>query len=134
MEKKILLGTLGGTIAAMLIAGIIFAGLLGKTTQTWMQENAACLNELNMVWWVAGSLVQGLFLAILIQKFGISTFSSGAVAGAWITFFMILWFGIFNASTFKAYTWSWLPLDLIGNTIAGAVAGGVIGWIYGKVK
>ncbi len=134
MEKKIILGTLGGAVASMLVTGIFFAGLLGSTAEKWMQDNAACLKEMNMMWWVAASLVQCLFMAIVIYKFGAGTFRSGIVAGAWITFFITLWYGIYTASTYKAYTWSWLPFDLVGNTIAGAVAGGVIGWIFGKVK
>ena len=134
MEKKIILGTLGGLVAGMVVAMVIFMGLLGGTVEKWMADNIACLHEMNMTAGIVGSLVQTLFMAILLHKFGINTFKGGAIAGAWITFFMVLWFGIWNASTFKAYGWDWLPYDVIGNTIVGAIAGGVIGLIYGKVK
>ena len=40
----------------------------------------------------------------------------------------------FNASTFTAYSWDWLPFDLLGNMVCGSLAGGVIAWILGKVK
>lgn len=134
MEKKILFGTLGGAVTGMLVAMVLFMGILGGMAEQWMQENAACLKEMNTVAGIGGSLAQALLMALLLHKLGISTFKSGAVAGAWITFLMVLWYGIWNASTFNAYTWDWLPIDVIGNTLAGALAGGVIGWIYGKVK
>ena len=134
MGKKIILGTLGGTVAGMLVAMAVFMGLLGGTMEEWMKDYAGCLKEMNMAAGIAGSLVLSLFMALVLHKFGVSTFKGGAIAGTWITFLMVLWFGIWNASTFTAYTWDWLPLDVIGNTLAGAFGGGVIGWIFGKVK
>lgn len=134
MEKKIILGTLGGLVAGTLVAAVIYMGILGSTAEKWMQDNAACLNEMNPIWWIVGGLVQALFYAILLHKFGITTFKGGAIAGAWISLLMVLYIGIVNASTFKAYTWEWLPIDLAGNIVSGAIAGGVIGWIYGKLK
>lgn len=134
MEKKILFGTLGGLVAGTAVAMAIFMGLLGGMAEQWMAEHGACLKEMNMTGGILGSLFQSLFFAILLHKFGTNNFKSGAIAGAWITLLMVLWYGLWNASTFTAYSWSWLPYDVIGNSIAGSLAGGVIGWIYGKVK
>lgn len=134
MEKKILFGTLGGAIAGILVAMIIYMAILGGMAEQWQSDNAACLNEMNPAWWFVGGLVQALFYAILLHKLGVSTFKGGIMAGAWITFLMVLYFGITLASTFKAYTWCWLPIDVIGNVVSGAIAGGVIGWIYGRLK
>lgn len=120
-------------MAGALLAMAIFMGLLGGMAEKWQADFTSCLN-MNMVGGMIGSLVLSFFMAILLHRFGVSTFKGGAIAGAWITFLMVLWFGLWNASTFTAYPWSWLPYDVIGNTIVGAVAGGVIGWIYGKVK
>lgn len=134
MEKKLILAILGGTITMLIIGGILFAGLMGGSMEQWTQENASCLKEMSMIWWLVGSLIASVFMAILIHKFGRTTFLKGAIDGAWITFFMVLWYGVFNASTFTAYGWDWLPFDLLGNMVAGSVAGGVIAWILGKVK
>jgi hypothetical protein len=134
MEKKIIFGTLGGAVAGLLVATVIYMGLLGSRAEQWQADNAACLNEMNPVWWLVASLVQALFYAILLHKSGISTFKGGAVAGIWITFLTVLYFGITLASTFKAYRWSWLPIDLMGNVVSGSIGAGVIGWIFGKVK
>jgi hypothetical protein len=134
MTKKLILGTLGGLATGMVISGIVFMGLMGNTAKVWMKENADCLNEMNPAWWILAGFVMSLFITILLIKFDVKTFRDGALTTTWITFFVMLWYGIFNASTFTAYTWDWLPLDLIGNMVTGAIAGGVTGWILGKVR
>jgi hypothetical protein len=134
MVKKIIYGTLGGTVAGIIISMIFFMGIYGGMAEQWMQDYAACLKEQNYVWWIIGSLLFSLFLTILLYKFGVSNFKGGAIAGAWIFFLMTLSYGIMNASTYTAYPWSWLPYDILGNVVTGALAGGVVGWILGKVK
>ena len=86
MGKKIILGTLGGTVAGMLVAMAVFMGLLGGTMEEWMKDYAGCLKEMNMAAGIAGSLVLSLFMALVLHKFGVSTFKGGAIAGTWITF------------------------------------------------
>jgi cytochrome b subunit of formate dehydrogenase len=134
MIKKLILGSLGGLVTGSIVSTIIFMGLMGSKVEEWMQENAACLHEMSPVGMIAGSLVLSVFITILLMKFEITTFMEGAKASAWVTFFVILWYGIFNASTFTAYGWDWLPLDVVGNVVTSAFAGGVAGWILGKVK
>lgn len=137
MEKKILFGTLAGAVTGTIAAMAIFMGLLGSMAEKWYAENAGCVKAMDdaPMWaMIVASLVQGLFMAILLHRFGVSTFKGGAIAGAWITFLMVLWYGLYNYSTFTAYPLNWLPIDVIGNTICGALAGGVIGWVYSKVK
>lgn len=134
MEKKILFGTLGGLVAGTVLAMVIFMGIFGGMAEQWMAEHGDCLKEMNPALGILASLFYSLLIAILLHKFGISTFKSGAIAGAWITTLMVLSYGIMNGSTYTAYPWNWLPYDVIANTIIGAVAGGVVGWIYGKVK
>ncbi len=134
MIKKLAIGSLVGLITGAILSMIIFMGLMGNMAETWMQENAACLKEMNPVWWVVGSLVMSIFVTILFIKLQVKSFRQGALTGAWITFFIVLWYGIFNASTFKGYDWAWLPLDVLGNVVTGAIAGGMVGWVLGKLK
>lgn len=134
MEKKILFGTLGGALAGLIASTVIFMGIFGSMAEQWMADNAACLKEMNPAWWLVSALVQGLLYAILIYKMDISGWKGGALAGAWISFFIVLFIGIAMASTYTAYPWNWLPYDVLGNAAAGAAGGAAIGWIYGKVK
>jgi hypothetical protein len=134
MEKKILLGTLGGAVVGTLVGVIFFMGIYGGMAEKWMAEHGACLKEMKPLFWILGGLVQALFYAILLHKLNANSFRSGAIAGAWITFLMALMYGISMGSTYTAYPWSWLPYDLIASVVSGTLAGGAIGWIFSKVK
>jgi hypothetical protein len=137
MEKKILFGTLAGAITGTVLAMAVFMGLLGSMSEQWYADNVGCVEQMDEapVWaMIVASLVQALFMAILLHRFGVNTFKDGAIAGAWITFLMVLWYGLYTHSTFNAYPLSWLPIDVLSNTVIGAVASGVIGWVYGKMK
>lgn len=134
MTKKLLLGTLGGALAGVLFSMIIYMGFMQGMSEQWMKEFESCLKEMNMIWWIVGSIIMSLFVTILFIKLGVNTLKGGAITGTWITFFMMMWYGIFNASTFTAYPWEWLPIDLIINTVTGTVAGAATGWILGKVS
>lgn len=137
MEKKILFGTLAGAVTGTVLAMAVFMGLLGSMSEQWYADNVGCVKQMDEapVWaMIVASLVQALFMAILLHRFGVNTFKGGAIAGGWITFLMALWYGLYTHSTFNAYPLSWLPIDVLSNAVIGAVAGGVIGWIYGKIK
>lgn len=136
MEKKILFGTLGGGLTGMLVSMAIFMGLFGSMSEQWMTENAACLKPMEggMVWWIVMSVLWGLLYSLLFHKIGVSTFKGGAIAGAWIGLLIALIMGISQAMTYVAYPFSWLPYDVISSTVVGTLAGGVVGWIFSRVK
>lgn len=134
MVKKILLGTLVGFIVGSVVSGAIYMGLFGEMGEQWMKDYADCLKEMNYTGWVLGSLVYSIFIAILLHKFDNNDFKSGAFSGAWVSLLMASWYGIWNASTFTAYTWEWLPFDVIGYIVTTALVGGIVGWLYGKLK
>ncbi|MFZ1705405.1 MAG: hypothetical protein WAT79_13740 [Saprospiraceae bacterium] len=134
MTKKILIGTITGFIVGSIMAGIIFFGLLGSMAEQWMKDHASCLKEMDMMGGVFGSLIFSYLMAILLEKYDVKDFKSGAITAAWITVLVVSWYAIWNVYTFTAYGWDWLPYDIIGNTVVGAVAGGVVGIVYGKLK
>jgi hypothetical protein len=134
MGKKLILGTLAGTIAGMVFSMAIFMGLMGDMADQWMKDNEGCVKEMSMAWWVIGSVVISLFLTILLIKFRTTTFKGGAIAGTWITFFVVLWFAILSVSTYTAYPLEWMPIDVLVSTLTGTLSGGAISWVLGKVK
>jgi hypothetical protein len=137
MEKKLLFGTLAGAVTLVVLSMAIFMGLLGSMAERWFAENAGCVlsMEESPVWvWIVATLVQAFFLAYLLHRFGVTTFKGGLTTGAWISFLMMFWYGLWTLSTYKAYTLSWLPIDVLMNTVVGTLTAGVIGLVYGKVK
>ncbi len=135
MYKKILLSTLGGAVTLFLIGGLIYGFLLADYMAEQMAAGKACMNA-EMSLGIIGviNIVQALLLSLVIDKFGISTWQSGAVAGAWITFLMIIWFDLWMLASFNFMPTSFILIDVVINTIFGAAAGAVIGLILGKVN
>lgn len=137
MDKKLIFGTLAGTVVGFVVSTAIYMTILAKQSEEWMAANAACVKQMDEapMWaMILGGAVLSFFTALLLKRFGVSTLKGGAITGAWITFIMFLWFDLWNFATFKAMELSWIPIDLITSTITGAAVGAVIGWIYGKVK
>lgn len=137
MIKKLLFGSLTGSVAGTLVSLVIFIGLFGSTGEQWLQDNIDCvkqMNEMPVFAWILAILAQGLLLTAILLRFGVNDFKSGAINGTWITFLIVFWYALWTYSTYKSYEIYWLPIDVLGNTLAGTVAGGVIGWLLGKVK
>ncbi len=134
MEKKILFGTIGGAVAGTIVSMAIYMGLFGSMAEQWMAEHGTCLKEMDPTWWFLSAIVHGLLYSLLFHKMGINTPKIGAVTGAWVALLIALFMGISMASTYTAYPWDWLPLDIAGNTVASGAAGAVIGWIYGRIR
>ena len=135
MEKKVIFSALGGAVTLFLLGGLVYGLLLADMMAEYMKAGEACMNqEMPMGIIAVANLVQGVLLALVLDKFGISTFKGGAIAGAWITFLLVLWFDLWMKASFNFFSTNLMVIDIVINTIMGAVAGGVIGLILGKVK
>ncbi len=135
MIKKILLSTLAGAVALFLLGGLIFGVLLAAPMAEFMKAFEACAHPVPpMQFIVFANIAMALLLSLILSKLGISTFTGGLKAAAWIVFLIILWFDMWMFATFSGMTVQMLLFDIIGNTTIGTLAGGVIGWILGKVK
>ena len=78
-------------------------------------------------------LTISLLFSILFYKWKIESVSSGFFNGAWIMFLIMLWFDLWMLTTFNFMTPSLFLVDVVSNTAFGALAGGVIAFIQGKV-
>lgn len=134
--KKFLLGTLGGGVAYFLL-GFIFYGMLLMDFFANNSGSATGLAKEPMAMW-AIALGNFAHAALLTYIFGqwanISTFATGAKAGAIIGFLIALGgnflaYGTSNISNLNA-----VIVDSLVYAVLSAIAGGLIGLILGKVK
>ena len=137
MYKSIGLSTLAGGITLFLLGALFYAGILADffTAQTTDAGNAVMKSEPNMLGIAVGNLALALMLAIIYNRWAnISTFQTGAIAGGVITFLMALSFDIIMLSTTTMMKPPAVVVDILVYTVMGAVAGGVIGLVLGRVK
>lgn len=135
MTKKIILSTLAGAVTLFLLGGLIFGVLLAAPMAEFMKAFEACAHAVPpMQFIIFANIAMALMYSLILNKFGISTFKGGLTAAAWISFLLIFWFDMWMFATFTGMNVQMMVFDILGNTAVGALAGGVIGWVLGKVK
>ncbi|MBT8189607.1 MAG: hypothetical protein KJO29_04200 [Bacteroidia bacterium] len=128
--KKLLLGTVAGTIVGFAGGFLVFGLALGN----YMMENTNGKDPMDMTWLIIGHVFFALALTyIFMQWAGIKTAITGARAAANITLLISLgsnfiWYatsGLFN-------NLSAAVVDAAGATIVWAIGGAAIGWVLGR--
>jgi hypothetical protein len=139
MLTRILAATVAGGIAFFILGFVIFGLILGPTImQPAISPEAAKLMYETPIWapLIIGNLVLALLLAYIFDKWAtIRTFTGGLIGGAIILFLMDTYFQMMFLAFMKMHA-SYAPViaDIIGSTVMGALAGGVIGLVLGLMK
>lgn len=122
---KFLIGTLVGGIVYFLL-GWIFYGMI--FTDIYPPSE----NE-NMLFMALGSLSYGALIAYIFNKWaGISTWMTGAKAGAVIGFFVALWMNFFMYSGKATVNYKAFVLDVVGGIVIGALVGVAVALVSGE--
>ena len=135
MNTKVLLAALAGGVAFFLLGWLVFGILLDPYFRTLLTLEGAAVMKATPVMWalVAANLVSGLLLALIYSRWAnISTFKTGAIAGAVICLLISLSYDLFFFAFMNMSTgMTTLLIDPIANGVVGALAGGVVGWVLG---
>ena len=131
-QTKLIVGTFVGSIANFLGGWVIFGMLLMKTMESNMVAGVS-KTEPNLLGIFVSGIVYSFLLTFIFERWAsIRTLQSGAVAGAIITGLAALSFdiGLFSmANWFTSF--SGVVVDVIANTVLGAITGATIGWFLG---
>ena len=129
--KKLLLGTLVGTITSFIVAFLIF----GVALKDYMAENASAIDPPRFQWLILAHIIFALLTTIIFLKWaGIKTAASGAKAGFLIGILVALgsnfiWLGTSDLFTGGLTT---AILDAVGGSLIWAAGGAGVGWILGR--
>ena len=138
MNTKVLLAALAGGVATFLLGWLLYGiALKGFFESNMGTATGVMRGEEDMQLWAVfvGNVAWSLLLALLYSRWAaITTFMSGATAGAWIGFLMALGYDMIGFGTTNMGTLTAALVDPIVNAVLGAVAGGVVGWVLGTGK
>lgn len=134
MERKIVLSAVAGFITMFLSGWLIYGFLLKGQMEKWMAAVGDCGNaEPAFAPMIIAQVAICLLLAILLIRLNKDTFRSGMMTAAWIMLLTMIWFDGWMWATFPFMDLEMAAFDVIGNTIIGALTGGVIGWVSSRM-
>ena len=134
--KSFLFGTISGAVAFFLV-GYLFYGFIlvdffeanqGSATGVMKEQPDMVLLFLGEIAWGA------MFTYIFLQWANIRTFATGAKAGAILGFLIGLGFNLISVGTANVMNLTGALVDSVVQLVMGAVAGGLIGLVLGKVS
>ncbi|MFM9946509.1 MAG: hypothetical protein ACKV1O_01095 [Saprospiraceae bacterium] len=134
--NKILLAGLIGGAASFLLGWLVW----GIALQGFMKDNMGSATnvmrpESEMIWWalIVGNLAGGLLLALIYGRWGsISTFLTGAKAGAVIGLLLGISYDMMWYATSNVMTLNGSLVDILANAVVTGVVGGIVGWFLGR--
>lgn len=136
MTKKLLITSLVATVVAFILGYLLFGMALKGYFEGEMTVGIARADE-DMIWWslILGHVCWGFLLTYIIGKWaGISTFSSGAQAGAIIGLFVGLMINLINYGVIDIMSLTGSLVDSIIMAVIAGITGGVIGMMMGRNK
>ena len=106
MNTRIVVATVAGGAALFLLGFLVYGLLLEGWMRSQMIEYKGLMNETpNFVTLIIANIVWALLVALIFDRWAsISTFVGGLIGGAMISFLMILYFDLMNASFMNLFT------------------------------
>ena len=133
MNNRVLVGGLiGGLVFFLLgylIYGIALASVFAENTLEGVARN---MDDFQWAFLILGNFFFGFLLAYVLDKANTLSFSSGATVAAVVGLLVGLAVNFTMYGTTHTHTLTAHFADIIGVTIISAVAGGIIGWWYGR--
>ena len=131
--KRVLLATLAGAVTLFVLGFLVYALLLADFFTNNQMANVEKTNP-NLPLIFVANLAQAFLFTFIFERWaGIKTFATGAKAGALIGLLIALFVDLIFLATTNLGTPTTTLVDIVAQTVMGAIAGGVIGLVLGKL-
>lgn len=138
MNSKVLIAAFVGAIFYFLLGWLIYGILLAGSMEDSMNDAWRSVNRgmENFIFWAMAlsNFIIALLLALILHRFGVTTFLKGAVAGLWIGLLIAFAydFGMYAQTTM--YDMNMIFMDAAMSAIMTAIIAGVVGFMLGRGK
>ena len=134
--NKLIVASLLGGVTYFFMGWLVY-GIVLRPLTAMPSEIASVVEfpeeEFKMSLMILSCIVySGLLSYIFLKWAGISTFISGAKAGATIGVLISLSVGLSMASMYRISTIETTLFNGVGELVCSAIVGGVIGWVLGR--
>jgi hypothetical protein len=133
--KKVLAGSIIGSVVSFFLGWVVFGMLMGEVYKNGMvYYEGLMIDPPNLVAIFIGNLAFATLLSVLFDKMGIGTIVGGVIWAAIIFFLVMLGMDAFFYASMNLYKPMTLVIDVIVNTVFGAIMGAVIAFVMSKVS
>lgn len=134
--NKIITAGLVGAVVAFLLGFLVY----GMALASFFEANSGSATGVyrgddEMLWipMILGHITWGMLFALIYGRWAtISTFATGAKAGAVIGFLVGATFDLINLGSTHISNSTAAIVDIIVMTVLSAIVGGVVGWFLGR--
>ena len=134
--SKILVAGIVGGIVALVIGFLTYGIALESFFQANMGSASGVMKSQEQLQWIPlilGHIAMGLLFAVIYGRWAnISTFSTGAKAGAVIGFLVGAAFGLINFATTNIANLTATLVDIVISAIMSAIVGGIVALMLGR--
>jgi hypothetical protein len=132
--KRLLFGTLAGTVSIFLLGALIYGMLLsGYMEANTNQAVARPMDQMNVGAMILSNLLWALLIALVVDWSNSTSFSGGFKVGAIVGALAMLGFDFTMYATSTLYNdISVVFVDSICFAVMTGVSGGLIGWVMSK--
>ncbi len=131
--KKLVTGTVAGTVAQAIFGFLIFDLLLASFYAANMTQSADLMREASLLWpMILGNLALAALVTLAVAKTGCESLLGGFKVGAVVGF--LVWFGVhFNMyAMFPLGNLSVIIIDPFAEAVRTGITGAVIGFVLGR--
>ncbi|MBK8879480.1 MAG: hypothetical protein IPN74_13305 [Haliscomenobacter sp.] len=137
--NKILLAGLAGGVVYFLLGWLIYGMVLASfmNGQSTPEGMAVMRPDEGMIFWamIVGNIAGGMLLAVIFGRWAnISTWQTGAMAGAVIAGLMAMSYDFLLYGTTNMMTLTGILVDIVVYAVMGAIAGAVVALVLGSGK
>ncbi|MBK7476585.1 MAG: hypothetical protein IPI11_11450 [Haliscomenobacter sp.] len=137
--NKILLAGLAGGVVYFLLGWLIYGMVLASFMdgQSTPEGMAVMRPDEGMIFWamIVGNIAGGMLLAVIFGRWAnISTWQTGAMAGAVIAGLMAMSYDFLLYGTTNMMTLTGILVDIVVYAVMGAIAGAVVALVLGSGK
>jgi len=134
--NKILMAGLAGALVAFILGYLTYGMLLTDFFQSNSGSATGVMrSEADLLWipLILGHVTWGMIFAVIFGRWAnISTFATGAKAGAVLGLLIGLTFDLINLGTTNILNVTGTIGDVVLGTVLSAIVGGVVAWVLGK--
>ena len=135
-NNKIFIAGLVGAVVAFLLGFLVYGNLLAD----FFMENSGSAtgvmrgdDEMQWIPMILGHITWGLLFAVIYGRWAnITTFATGAKAGALLGFLIGASFDLIQLGSTHIFNTTGIIVDIVAMVIVSAIVGGVVGWFLGR--